>query len=189
MVALNNYEGMFLLDNRFASKEWTECEADIATIFEKHGGKMMRSRRWGERKLCYEINGHKRATYMLVYFQMPPSNISALLRELELSEKVIRNLIQFRDSDQMQSLLEAEDVELQRLAEIAMAEATRLAESAAAKEAAAAQSAQPAEEAPESGDTPQPTTEIADAAESETAEGDGEKQEATAVPSETEHSD
>ena len=179
MVALNNYEGMFLLDNRFASKEWTECEADIATIFEKHGGKMMRSRRWGERKLCYEINGHKRATYMLVYFQMPPSNISALLRELELSEKVIRNLIQFRDSDQMQSLLEAEDVELQRLAEIAMAEATRLAESAAAKEAAAAQSAQPAEEAPESGD----------AAESETAEGDGEKQEATAVPSETEHSD
>ncbi len=178
MVAFNNYEAMFLLDNRFATRDWTECESDISAFFVKHGGEMIRARRWGERKLCYQIKGHKRATYALVYFQLPPTNISGLLRDLELSENVIRNLIQFREPEKMQLLLESEDKELLRIQEV---EAAALAAAAAApspvrtddaaKEAAPEASADAAPAtAATTESTEAPTTESAEASTTESVE-------------------
>ena len=138
MVSLNNYEAMFLLDNRFATRDWSDCESDISAMFSKHGGEMIRARRWGERKLCFEIKDNKRATYALIYFQLPPANISGLLRDLELSDHVIRNLIQYREPEKMQSLLQAEDAEVQRIAEAeAQAQAQAATAQANAEQAAA----------------------------------------------------
>lgn len=148
MVALKSYEGMFLLDNRFASREWSECEKDLRALFDKHKGEVLRIRKWGERRLAYEIKGHKRATYLLTYFNMPPENLTAFRRDMELSENVIRNLVLYRAPEILTELLAAEDREISRAEESARAVATRPVEGGTAV---------PAPEAPPptaAGDTP-----------------------------------
>jgi small subunit ribosomal protein S6 len=92
-MELKTYEAMFILDPIKASTEWDNLKKQIIAMIERRGGKISSMRKWGERKLTYEIKKHKRAMYFLVYFQAPPRNIAPLRRDLQLSELVMRILI------------------------------------------------------------------------------------------------
>ena len=93
------YEGMFLLDSGRAGKDWDGARTEVETILTKHGAEIVRSGRWDERKLAYEIKGHRRATYMLVYFQGLSETIDPVRRECALNDLVLRNLILLRRPD------------------------------------------------------------------------------------------
>lgn len=93
------YEGMFLLDSGRAGKDWDGARSEVETILTKHGSEVVRAGRWDERKLAYEIKGHRRATYMLVYFEAPSDAVDKIRRECTLNDLVIRNLILLRRPD------------------------------------------------------------------------------------------
>ncbi len=114
--AIKHYEGMFLVDNKFAAKNWNDEEIQLGHLLTKHGGEAIRGRCWAERKLAYEIGKHKRAVYYLVFFKMPPENVSALRHDLELAENVIRSMILVHEDDQVERVLAREDADAQRQA-------------------------------------------------------------------------
>ena len=87
------YEGMFLLDPTQAAQEWEKIKTQVTEVIERRGGKIINAKKWGERKLAYEIKHHKRGTYFLAYFEMPTQNITILRRDFHLSEIVLRCLI------------------------------------------------------------------------------------------------
>lgn len=93
----HTYEGLFMLDPTKVAQEWENIKKQIISMIEKRGGSIITAKKWGERKLAYEIKGHKRAVYLLVYFQMPSLNVNNLRRDLELSELVMRTLIVVRN--------------------------------------------------------------------------------------------
>ncbi|MFN0207544.1 MAG: 30S ribosomal protein S6 [Planctomycetota bacterium] len=92
-MAINLYEGMFLLDNREAKKGFEACRDRVAGLITKHGGTPRVVRKWDERKIAFEIKKQKRATYMLSYFDAPHDSISKMERDAQLSEVIIRCLI------------------------------------------------------------------------------------------------
>ena len=47
------YEAMFLLDNERANKDWDAAAAQVHEILERHGCRIVKSEKWGERKLAY----------------------------------------------------------------------------------------------------------------------------------------
>ena len=87
------YEGMFLIDNRQANRDWDGALATLTSLLTKHGAEILRTVKWGERRLAYEINGRRRATYVLIYFQADGEATNRIYRECELSELVHRALI------------------------------------------------------------------------------------------------
>lgn len=87
------YEGMFLLEPGQASQEWESTKKQVLSMLERRGAEIINAKKWGERKFAYEIKGHKRGTYLLIYFKMAPGNLSVLKRDLQLSEFVLRNMI------------------------------------------------------------------------------------------------
>jgi len=89
----HTYEGMFMLDPTKTSQEWDKLKEQITDMIKRRDGVVLHSRKWGEKKLAYEIKGNKRATYLLIYFEMPPQNVNTLRRDLQLSELVMRTLI------------------------------------------------------------------------------------------------
>ncbi len=89
----HTYEGMFMLDPTKASQEWEKLREQITEMIKRRDGVVIHSRKWGEKKLAYEIKGNKRATYLLIYFEMPTENVNILRRDLQLSELVMRTLI------------------------------------------------------------------------------------------------
>lgn len=87
------YEGMFLLDNEVVRGGWDSAKSTVASLLGKHGAKVLSSRRWAERKLAYPVRGRKRGTYLLAYYEIEPTSIATLVRDLDISEVVLRYLL------------------------------------------------------------------------------------------------
>ncbi|AQQ70096.1 30S ribosomal protein S6 [Limihaloglobus sulfuriphilus] len=87
------YEAMFLVDTTDAAGNWEGVTNLITGIIEKRGGVIESLKKWDERKLCYEIKKLSRGTYILVYFNAEPSSITAIERDVKLTEDIIRVMI------------------------------------------------------------------------------------------------
>lgn len=87
------YEGLFLLDNTHASMEWDNVVKHIHDILQKNGAEILKTEKWGEKKLAYKIKGHKRGTYLLIHFHAKNSAITTMKRDFQLSDYIIRSLI------------------------------------------------------------------------------------------------
>ena len=86
------YEGMFVLDNDAVRDGWEGAKGLVTGVLEKHKATVLSARRWDERRLAYPIQGNRRATYLLAYYQIPGEEIPAMRREFDLSEEVLRYL-------------------------------------------------------------------------------------------------
>lgn len=87
------YEAMFLLDNAAAVADWDGTSGIVDQLLTKYGAEIVQKEKWDERKLAYEIRGHKRATYYLVYFK-GASDVPAKVRtDAALNDKIVRSLI------------------------------------------------------------------------------------------------
>jgi small subunit ribosomal protein S6 len=84
---------MFLLDNQVVREDWKKAKSLVTDTLKKHGAKVISARRWDERRLAYPIRRRRRATYCLTYYEMGNAGITALRRDLELNENVLRYLI------------------------------------------------------------------------------------------------
>jgi len=90
---LRLYEGLFLIDNMPASTDWDGVVKNIHAILQKNGAEVLKSEKWGEKKLAYKIKGHKRGTYFLVHFNAENTSIPTMKRDFQLSDFLIRFLI------------------------------------------------------------------------------------------------
>jgi len=87
------YEGMFLVDSALATSNWDDIEAELQRVFERAEAEVLSLQKWDDRRLCYNIAGHKRGTYILTYFNVDPDRISGIERDVTLHEKLLRVMI------------------------------------------------------------------------------------------------
>ena len=87
------YEGMFIIDNTIANADWDAAAKQVSDILENRGAEVVNNEKWEERRLAYKLKGHKRGTYLLIYFKAPPDSITPIKRDLQLSDNVLRSLI------------------------------------------------------------------------------------------------
>lgn len=86
------YEAMFLLPAAAATDQQAALGL-VRGVIERHGGQILVLKRWDERKLAYEINGQKRGTYVIAYFRSPGAIVSAIERDVKLSDDFLRVMI------------------------------------------------------------------------------------------------
>lgn len=101
---MNLYEAMFLLDPTFgASME--NCESEIRRLLGRAEAEVNFIGKWDERRLAYRINGRKRGVYVLVYFTAPTDKIAGLVRDVQISEEILRLLV-LRADDVTREMME-----------------------------------------------------------------------------------
>ena len=88
----NTYEAMFLLGAGHAS-DLDNAIKLVRGIVERHEGKIIVLKKWDERKLAYEIRGEKRGLYLIAFFTAPPPAVAAIVRDVELSDQVLRVIV------------------------------------------------------------------------------------------------
>ena len=66
---------------------------EIHNILQKNGSEILKTEKWGEKKLAYKIEGHKRGTYLLIHFNTKNTAIAMIKRDFQLSDYIIRSLI------------------------------------------------------------------------------------------------
>ena len=87
------YEGMFLLDSNQAAKDWSDLEAHVRGILERHSARIEHAERWPDQRLATEIKGVKKGTYYLTYFYAPTEAIAAIRRDVELTDRILRCMV------------------------------------------------------------------------------------------------
>jgi len=93
MIDRRLYEGLFLIDSAKAAADWDGVLTAATTILERAGAEIVSIRKWGERRLAYQIKGVERGTYILTYFNVDGQKISQIERDVQLSELIMRALI------------------------------------------------------------------------------------------------
>ncbi|MFH0910990.1 MAG: 30S ribosomal protein S6 [Planctomycetota bacterium] len=87
------YEAMFLVNQNSAKEHYEKVEAEVCNCITRHGGEIVNTLKWDERRLAYEIKKQKRAVFVLVHFNAPTDSIARIERQCRLSEIILRALI------------------------------------------------------------------------------------------------
>ncbi len=106
------YEGLFMVDSALAAQDWQKAIDEITRILNRAQAEILSIRKWDERRLCYDIRGKSRATYILAYFNCETDKIAGIDRDIQLSELLMRALVLKAD------LIKKEDMEKPTPAEI-----------------------------------------------------------------------
>jgi small subunit ribosomal protein S6 len=87
------YDCFFLFDSNKYNRDPGGVAAAIHRMIESHGGTILASRLWEERKLAYPIDGHSKGTYWITYFKMETSKLTEFNRACQLDETISRHLV------------------------------------------------------------------------------------------------
>jgi small subunit ribosomal protein S6 len=93
LLAVNTYEGMFLLDSTKVAASWDDSVKHVHDILTRHQSEIVASRQWDERRLAYPVEGHKKGTYLLTYFKTQGGELKEISADCRLSELILRELI------------------------------------------------------------------------------------------------
>lgn len=87
------YEGMFLVDSGKFAMDPDGVTNDILAVLKRAGATVVAHRPWQDGKLAYEINGMKKGLHYIVCFTMPGSGMKTLVRQCQLSETIVRQMV------------------------------------------------------------------------------------------------
>jgi small subunit ribosomal protein S6 len=87
------YEAMFLVDSSKASAQPEQTLDAVRAMLTRHGVQILHLDKWDDRKLAYEIEGHKRGTYYLSFFNSEGATNRDIERDCALSDLVLRVMI------------------------------------------------------------------------------------------------
>ncbi|MEN8126817.1 MAG: 30S ribosomal protein S6 [Planctomycetota bacterium] len=87
------YEGMFLIDSALAAQDWQKVLDEIQRILDRAEADVVSLKKWDERRLCYDVHGKGRGTYILVYFNCDTDKVKGVERDVQLSELITRVLV------------------------------------------------------------------------------------------------
>ncbi len=90
------YEMMVLIRPTVTDEALTEEVERISSVVTEAGGTVTNVKRespWGRRRLAYQIQDARDATYVLYHFTTEPSLLEEIERDLKLDDRIIRYLL------------------------------------------------------------------------------------------------
>lgn len=94
------YEMMVLIHPTVTDEVLTEEVERISSVITETGASVTNVKRdspWGRRRLAYQIQDARDATYVLYHFTSDPSQIQEVERDLKLDDRIIRYLLVRQD--------------------------------------------------------------------------------------------
>lgn len=84
------YEGLFLISQGALASDPAGATQHVQDMLDRAEATTRVMHKWEERKLAYPIDGQKRGTFFLAYFDARPTQIANIERDCNLSETVLR---------------------------------------------------------------------------------------------------
>ncbi len=102
----NVYECMFLLDTNKVAGDVPAAAKQLHAVLEKNHAEILASRPWGEQKLAYQIKGHKRGLYYLIYFRSEGQHLAVIENDFSLMrDLLLRSLVLHIDPKLVEAML------------------------------------------------------------------------------------
>ncbi len=89
---MNFYETGFLIAPNLSDEETEALIQQMAEAVTSRHGNLVRTEKWGKRRLAYRLKKHHEASYVFFHYESRPEAAQELARRLRQSEAVLRYL-------------------------------------------------------------------------------------------------
>ena len=90
---MRRYELMLLLRPDLEDEKLQSAVEKVTRAIVNAGGSLSKVSPWGKRRLAYEIQHYREASYFLIHFDIQPSAIREIERGMLISEEILRHLV------------------------------------------------------------------------------------------------
>lgn len=90
---MRRYELMLLLSPDLEDDKLQAAVEKVTRAIVNGGGSLSKVSPWGKRRLAYDIDRHREASYFLIHFDIEPAQVREIERGMLISEEILRHLI------------------------------------------------------------------------------------------------
>lgn len=90
---MRRYELMLLLRPDLEDDKLQAAVEKVTRAIVNAGGSLSKVSPWGKRRLAYDIQKHREASYFLIHFDIEPSAVREIERGMLISEEILRHLV------------------------------------------------------------------------------------------------
>lgn len=90
---MKTYEQMFALNPSLDEEQEKKLVEKLTAVIENDGGQVLDSKRWGKRRLAYNIKGQMEGTYWVLIFKGENKIPAELRRVVKITEGFLRDII------------------------------------------------------------------------------------------------
>lgn len=94
---MRDYEVMYILSAELDEEGIDAAVTRFEDVVKNGGGEIVKTERWGKRRLAYEVKDKIEGFYVLMYFKAPSSVAQELERILKINDDVLRHLLIKKD--------------------------------------------------------------------------------------------
>ncbi len=94
---MHNYELMYIIAPTLDAEQVDATIEKFKALIETNGGVITDLKKWGKRRLAYEINDLREGHYVVVNYQAAPTLAAELERVLRITEDIMRSMIVRKD--------------------------------------------------------------------------------------------
>ena len=96
------YETIFMTDPNLTDEEVDAIVALIDQITVAAGGKVIKTEKWGKRRLAYPIGHREEGIYVLMTLECPPTLLKEVDRRYRMNDRILRHLtVRVEDESQL----------------------------------------------------------------------------------------
>ncbi len=90
---MRRYELMLLLRPDLEDDKLQAAVEKVTRAIVNAGGSLSKVSPWGKRRLAYDIDRHREASYFLIHFDIEPGQVRDIERGLLISDEILRHLV------------------------------------------------------------------------------------------------
>jgi small subunit ribosomal protein S6 len=90
---MRRYELMLLLRPDLEDDKLQAAVEKVTRAIVNGGGSLSKVSPWGKRRLAYDIDRHREASYFLIHFDIEPGQVREIERGLLISDEILRHLV------------------------------------------------------------------------------------------------
>jgi small subunit ribosomal protein S6 len=90
---MRRYELMLLLRPDLEDDKLQSAVEKVTRAIVNGGGSLSKVSPWGKRRLAYDIQSFREASYFLIHFDIEPSAVREIERGMLISEEIVRHLV------------------------------------------------------------------------------------------------
>jgi small subunit ribosomal protein S6 len=87
------YETIYIIHPELNEEDVEEHIKRVENLVTRLGGEILRTERWGKKRLAYEVNKHRYGYYVLLRLRGNPAILPELERHYRLTEGIIKSLV------------------------------------------------------------------------------------------------
>lgn len=96
------YETIFMTDPNLTDEEIDAIVALVDSLTTTAGGKVLKTEKWGKRRLAYPVDHREEGIYTLMLLEIPPAQVKEIDRRYRMNDRILRHLtVRMEDESQL----------------------------------------------------------------------------------------